>query len=122
MAYPTQTAPAGYWDNGTWWPYPEYTVPQEPAPKCPFTLAPTWGTPDYLPELRRIADALEKLAGRSLFGFSVQRPRKCVVCKREGDEMQDGFTLGYGSEHDGEWVCEECLHRIVDQEIERLGG
>ena len=102
----------GCWDSGTW---VQFQPVYQPQPPCPFAPKPTWGT-DYQPELRRIADALERLANRPAIGFSV--PRRCIVCERMG--MQDGFILGYGSVHDGFWVCDDCIHRLVDEEVVRL--
>jgi hypothetical protein len=70
----TTTATPGYWDNGSWF-------PGDPPKPCPCAPALAWPPPDYLPELRRIADALEKLA--ALVGNVAGPP---VRSRRLGDD------------------------------------
>lgn len=65
--------------------------------------------PDYRMVLARIATALERVVGRP------RDMRICYICKVQG--KREGFSLGYGSEYDGEWICEDCLHLIVDKAI-----
>ena len=96
-----------YQHESTTTPEPKYTTLQDYYQPMPS---------DYQPELKRIADALERLVSRPAIGFSV--PRRCIVCERMG--MQDGFILGYDSVHDGFWVCDDCIHRLVDEEVVRL--
>lgn len=102
-----------YQHESTITPEPKYTTPQDYYQPMP---------PNYQPELRRIADALERLVSRPAIGFSAQRMRQCLVCERDGDEMQEGFVLGRQSRHDGFWVCDDCIHRLVDTEVTRLEG
>ena len=100
-----------YQHESTTTPEPKYTTPQDYYQPMPS---------DCQPELKRIADALERFTGRCGIQFSAQRLRQCLVCERDGDEMREGFVLGYGSVHDGFWVCDDCIHRLVDAEVTRL--
>ena len=100
--------------------HPTQSIPDRDPDPIPLAELTAWQT-DYGPELKRIADALEKLV-RPVIGFTPKHLSQCIVCERVADAMQEGFILGYGSAHDGEWVCAECIHRLVDAEVLRLAG
>ena len=40
----------------------------------------------------------------------------CVVCKKPSEIT---IVLPYGSDYDGEHLCSECTHRIIDPEIKK---
>ena len=39
----------------------------------------------------------------------------CVVC---GKQSEFTAVLPYGSDYDGEHLCAECVHRLVDSQVE----